>query len=469
MENIPHSASAHELLSGLQKGIWTSTQLTEHFLNKIAERDQKIHAVPIVARYAALAQANAADLRRKNGASFGPFDGLPMTVKDSLRIKNLRSTYGLLPFRNHVPKTDSKLAEALRKSGIVFLGRTAVPTGAFDWNCRNQVYAECVNPFDSTRTPGGSSGGAAAALALGMTPLELGSDLGGSIRYPAHCCGVYGLRTTDGLLPIDDVGPEGVGSAFRQMVSFGPMARNRADLEILLEIFSEKLSLPVGVHGSEFGGKLKIAYSNELMGTPIDSSTKAVFQAYISHFKDQGFEVIERAPPIDFELLYRIWGIIAGYDYTNGIPKIFRTRIVKSIVGWWLLDRRLGKGPFTDHFKNGLLSSKTEYDKACSQRSEVYQTLDTFFSEHSVWILPTAPSVAFPLKLSGKDFHTENGTYSYSQYVGAYTVPTTALGTPVLSLPIGKDENGMPIGAQIIGPRFGDRWLVDVCAKLEAK
>jgi len=467
MATIPPSATAIDLIRGLQDGKWTSVELTQHFLNEILKRND-VHAVPIVVREAALAQAKASDLRRKEGAPFGPFDGLPMTVKDALRVQNLRSTYGLWPFRNYIPKTDSLLSAALRKSGIVFLGRTAVPTGAFDWNCRNQVYAECLNPFDRTRSPGGSSGGAAVALALGMTPLELGSDLGGSIRYPAHCCGVYGLRTTDGLLPVDDVGPEGVGSAFRQMATFGPMARNRADLDVLLDIFAQNLPLPAGTCGSEFNGKLKVAYANGLMGTPLDSLSKPVFESYISHLKAKGLEVIEKDLPLDVESLYQIWGIIVGYEYTNTIPKLLRTRPVKSLIGWWLADRRIGKGPFTDHFKRGLLASKEEYEKACRQRAEVYKELERFFSEYSVWILPTAPSAAFPLKLSGKEFITENGNFSYSQYVGAYLIPTTTLGTPVLSLPIGKDKNGMPIGVQVFGPRFTDRWLVDIGAKLEA-
>jgi amidase len=461
-------ASARDLANGLQTGRWTSVELTEHFLGRIAKYDTQVQSVPIVFRKEALAQATASDLRRSKNGSLGPLDGLPMTVKDAIRIKGLRSTYGLLPFRNYTPKTDSKLAEAMRKSGIVFLGRTAVPTGAFDWNCRNQVYPECLNPFDLKRTPGGSSGGAAAALAMRMTPIELGSDLGGSIRYPAHCCGVYGLRTTDGLLPVDDVGPEGFGTAFRQMISFGPMAKTREDLNFLLEVFSTHLPLTAGICGSDFGGKLRIAYSNEIMGTPLEDSTRIVFKQYLDQLKAQGHDLIEIAPPLDFEVLYQNWGIIAGYEYTNTIPRLIRNRLIKSFAAWWLLDRRIGKGPFTDHFKRGILASKKEYEEACERRNEIYQTLTTFFLHCSVWILPTAPSPAIPLCLSGKEIKTVYGLFSYSQYVGSYTVPTTALGTPVLSLPIGADESGMPIGVQVFGPRFSDRWLVDIAAALES-
>jgi amidase len=155
-----------------------------------------------VFRSEALLQAKESDARRAAGSPLSCLDGLPMTIKDAIRIKDRPTTYVMWPLRNYRPRSDSQLIKVLRSSGIVFLGRSAVPTAAFDWNCRNLVYPECVNPFDPQRTPGGSSGGAAAALAKGFTPLELGSDLGGSIRYPAHCCGVYGLRTTDGWLPV---------------------------------------------------------------------------------------------------------------------------------------------------------------------------------------------------------------------------------------------------------------------------
>jgi amidase len=153
-----------------------------------------------------------------SGQAFSALDGIPMTIKDTIRVKGYPSPYGTWFMRNYVPKADSRIVAALRASGLVILGRTAMPTAAFDWNCRNQVYPECVNPIDPENTPGGSSGGAAAALASGMTPLDLGSDVAGSIRYPAHCCGVFGLRMTDQWLPIDDVGAENSPSGVRQIL-----------------------------------------------------------------------------------------------------------------------------------------------------------------------------------------------------------------------------------------------------------
>lgn len=457
--------TASELIEGLRSGEWTSVELTQHFLGRIRQRNGDVHAVPFVFEKTALEQANESDQRRASGDTRGPLDGLPMTIKDSLRVKGLPSTYGLLPFRFYRPKTDSKIAKALRDEGIVFLGRTAVPTGAFDWNCRNQVYHECLNPFDPSRTPGGSSGGAAAALALGLTPLEIGSDLGGSIRYPAHCCGVYGLRTTDGLLPVDDIGPEGIATSFKSLVTLGPLANSLQDLKLLMGVFDRRLALQAAMLPST---KDKIAYTQKILGVNLEAESQALFDSYLESLRATGFEIEEVETPVDPDHLYDIWGIIAGYDYTSTIPKLLRFRWVKSILAWWLLDRRLGKGPFSDRFRAGLLATSDEYKNALLQREAVFAAVEKFFSKYSVWVTPVARGPAFPLDQSGQTITSEGRTFSYSEYVGSFTVPTVALGTPALSLPIGKTKGGLPVGVQIFGPRFSDLWLLDFAQKLLA-
>ena len=466
MGNAFHELTAESLIQGLQTRKWSSLELTSHFLARIKKIDPQLHSVPFLFEAEALEQARESDQRRMEGKALSALDGLPMTIKDSIRIKSSISTYGIWLFRNYRPKTDSQLIEILRRSGIVFLGRTAVPTAAFDWNCWNRVYPECVNPFDARRIPGGSSGGAAAALAKGLTPLELGSDLGGSIRYPAHCCGIYGLRTTDGWLPIEDIGPEGLPTAFRQLLTLGPMARNLADLDIMLERFAERFPRKEST-GKFPEGKLRIAYSREIMGMPSEPSTQKLFQAYLDELAHQGHILIEIAPAKNFEELYYVWGIIAGYEYTQAFPKWLRNRLVKKIQAWWMLDHRLGAGPFTTHFKRGMLADKKTYHAACEQRKDIFAETDKFFEEYALWILPVAPSSAIPRALCGKKIQTASGPIEYSKYLGSYTVPTTTLGTPVLTCPIGADELKMPIGVQVHGPRYSDRWLVRALKKIE--
>jgi len=458
--------SARALADGLQSNRWTSVELTRHFLARIKVQNPEIHAVPFLFEEEALAEAKASDVRRSTGKPLSILDGIPMTIKDAIRMKDSPSTYGIWILRNHRPRTDSKLVEVLRSSGIVFLGRTAVPTGAFDWNCRNSLYAECVNPFDPTRTPGGSSGGAAAALATGMTPLELGSDLGGSIRYPAHCCGVFGLRTTDGWLPIADSGPENFPSSFTQLATFGPMARHLGDLDLLLERYSENFpGQKTPANSSK--DHLKIAYSKSLLGVSANADTRKLFEEMLERLSKQGHELVETSPYPDFEELYRVWGIIAGHEYTHALPAAIRNRFLLEVFAWWILDHRLGKGPITTNFKRGIFAGDTLYREACEKRKKILQTVDRFFENFQLWILPVAPSPAIPLSLSGRMIPTENGPMEYSRYLGSYTVPTTTLGTPVLTYPIGKDATGLPIGIQMHGPRFADRWLIRIVSELK--
>lgn len=467
VENGFDKLSATTLVEGLRSCRWTSVELTRYFLDRIEREDANIHSVPFVFRSEALLQAKESDDRRAAGRPLSGLDGLPMTVKDSIRIKDCPTTYGRWLLRNYRPKDDSQLIKVLRNSGIVFLGRTAVPTAVFDWNCRNAVYPECVNPLDPERTPGGSSGGAAAALAGGFTPLELGSDIGGSIRYPAHCCGVFGLKTTDGWLPVGDAGPPPFITERLQLVTFGPMARYLEDLDLLLERFAATFDCQEHSRDASATGPLKIAYSRDLLEMTPEPSTERLLQTFVNRLAAKGHGVIEAAPDLDFHDLYRDWGIIGGYEYAGFFPKMLRNAFVKRGHAWWLLNRRLGPGSFTTNFTRGMLATEAGYQQACERRKAVFHVLDDFFRDYDVWLLPVAPSAAIPRSMCGRKIKTRNGLVAYSRYIGSYLAPTTTLGTPVLTYPIGFDEAKMPVAVQIHGPRYSDRWLVRSAARLE--
>lgn len=440
--------------------------LTEHFLRRIREIDPQIHAVPYVFEKEALAQARESDVRRAAGGALSEIDGLPMTIKDAMRIKDSRSTYGAWLLRNYRPKSDCQLIDILRESGVVFLGRSAVPTWSFDWNCKNAIYPECVNPHNPSRVPGGSSGGSAAAVAAGLTPLELASDVCGSIRYPAHCCGIYGLRTTDGWLPIDDFGPETFGVLFRQLLTLGPMAAHVEDLDLLLERFASRIPERGSSSLPPPGSTLKIVFSRELLGVRPEPSSAALFDQFLKRLEIQGHTLVEACPPFDFSALYRDWGLIAGHENVAAMPWIVRRTPLLALHNWWMLTRRFGRGPFPTHFKNGMRSSDADYADACARRATILETVDRFFSEYALWILPVSPSAAIPRSSCGKVIRTAQGDFDYSTYLGSYLGPTTVLGTPVLTCPIGVDHDQMPIGVQLHGPRFSDRWLVRVATQL---
>ncbi len=386
-----------------------------------------------------------------------------MTVKDAFRVQGYRTTYGYRMFRNYRPKTDSRVIKVLREQGVVILGRTSVPTGSFDWNCRNEIHPECVNPFDSTRTPGGSSGGAAAALALHLTPMELGSDFHGSLRYPAHCCGVYSLRTTDGWLPIEDWGPEKFPPAFERIATCGPMAKSLEDLQQLLTVYEDAFPLPATDTSS---GTLKIAYSRQLLGVKPDSEIMRLYDAMVARLAEEGHEVLEVAPDFDWESLEHDFGLVGGYEFARLLPRFLRFGFVKSLYARLALQSRLGTGPFLTHFRQGMLASKTEYEAALQRREELFSGVQQFFSQHDLWMLPVSPTAAIPLKLCGKVIQTEQGKMEYLRYLGAYLGATSLLGTPALTVPIGRGQNGLPVGVQVHGARYTDSHLVRMARKL---
>ncbi len=451
---------ATQLAIGLREGRWTSVELTKHFLGRIAAVNPRVHAVVSTEAHEALAQAAESDRRRAARNPLGPLDGIPMTVKDAFRVRGHRSTYGLWMFRNYRPRTDSQVIAALRSRGVVVMGRTAVPTGSFDWNCRNRIHAECVNPLDASRTPGGSSGGAAAALALGLTPLEIGSDYHGSLRYPAHCCGIYSLRTTDGWLPIEDIGPEPLPPTFRRIVACGPMARNLADLDLMLATLAEAFPLPEAPHSPDSTRKLKIAFSKEILGIHPDNDTRRLLDERLAKLAHQGHELCETSPNFDWDDLYRDFGMIGGHEFVSVLPRLLRTRFTAMAYARLALQSRLGTGPFLDYFRKGMLAGKSEYESALQRRERIFPEVDEFFSAYDVWMLPIAPSAAIPRNLCGKKIPTDHGEIEYLRYLGSYLGPTAMLGTPALALPIGRDPKGLPIGVQIHGARFSDRQLV---------
>jgi amidase len=435
--------SARALVEGLASGLYSSRALTETFLARIAA-DTTIHAVCTPEPERALLSADAADARRASGHPLGPLDGLPMTLKDALRVAGSRTTWGLGMYRNHIPRTTSKAAELLQSQGVVILGRTTVPTGSFDWNGRNTLHAECTNPHDPTLSPGGSSAGAAAAVASGLSPLDIGSDVAGSIRVPCHFCGVSGLRTTDGWLPISDIGPENLPTGFAHLTTFGPIARDVADLGIVLDVWAA--ALPVPERPLAEG---PLAFSPSIDGLEIQPKTRDALERWLA---DRG--AVEATPDVDFEALMDVWSTLVGFEMARGMPWYARNFPSRWLYGRFVIASRLGPGKMIDGLRQGLVASRRAYEAALARRAEAQARIDDFLSRHRAWALPVCPGSAPPLALSGKPI---DGV-AYTRWHGMLNCPTSVLGTPALALPL--PVKGPPIGLQLHGPRFSDRALV---------
>lgn len=386
-----------------------------------------------------------------------------MTIKDAFRVRGSRSTYGLPQYRNYLPAADCELARRIRAAGAVILGRTNVPFSSFDWNTRNPIFRETVNPWVADRTPGGSSGGSAAALAAGFTPLEIGSDLAGSIRYPAHCCGVLGLRTTDGLLPIEDIGPEDTPTAFSHLTVAGPMARDLDGLRLLLEVLAQRAIRPGERTSRTDRPRLTIHVSFSLAGLEPDPATRLVLRDLSSRLSADGHSLTEGEPPfLDVERCWSLWGIVAGYEFNRAVPGILKTAPGRFLLELYLLDYRLGRGPMTQAFKAGLRASRARYEEALAEMEDVRVAADRFFAQCDLWIAPVSPSVAFRRQFRGRPIGLGEERIAYTHFNGTYLAPTTVPGTPALAIPVGAGASGLPISVQVHGRRGRDLELLDL-------
>lgn len=415
-----------------------------------------------VKRLVARTIAEVADRAVADGNVLGSLHGVPMTVKDTFPIAGMRSSSGLPNMTFHKPKQDCTLIARLRRAGVVFMGRTSVPFACFDWQCKPLLGRECVNPLNTSRTPGGSSGGAAAALAARFTPLELGTDLAGSIRYPAHCCGVYGLRTSVGLLPMEDAGPPGPQS-FPSLIAPGPMARSIDDLELLLRaMLLANQDLPAEQE-SRLPKRVRIAITPTIDMCPVDEDSREVFQSFIQRAREAGLEVtVLDKPPFDFEDAYSLWGLIAGYEMRRLLPFGMRNRLAIRAFTRWFLTYRMGHGPLSVGMSRGMLASETEYQEGLARREDLNATLSVLFQQFDLWGLPVAPAAAIIRRKTGGLFEQNGRSIPYTQYFGGYLSPTVVAGTPALVAPIGKDRDNMPIAIQLHGPRMNDLHILNI-------
>ncbi|MEM9405348.1 MAG: amidase family protein [Acidobacteriota bacterium] len=299
-------ASAGELADKVRRREVSSVELTQHFIDRIERFDGTLNAVVVRDFGRALEAAKAADAAVQRGEELGPLHGVPMTIKESYDIEGLPSTWGLPPFAASKAPLDSVVVDRFQAAGAHFLGKTNVPINLGDFQSYNAIYGATNNPWDTTRTPGGSSGGSAAALAAGLTGLESGSDIGGSIRNPAHFCGVYGHKPTHGIVPMRGHQPPGVppGAQPPDLAVVGPLARSAEDLATAMDIVSGpdvlqsagwKLDLPAPRATSL--GDLRVALWPDDPLAPVSTEVSDRVQAIGELLAQKGATVSDSARP----------------------------------------------------------------------------------------------------------------------------------------------------------------------------
>jgi amidase len=463
-------ASALVAARAIRDGRVSSVELTRLTFERI-ERFKSLNAVVVLMTDEALARAREADAARASGKSWGPLHGVPCTIKDAFETKGVRTTAGAPFLKDHVPTSDAALVERLRAAGAILIGMTNVPPMLMDWQSNNPIFGRTNNPWDPARTPGGSTGGGAAALAAGISYVALGSDIGGSIRVPAHFCGVYGHKPTYGLLP--DRGhippqPKARPAPPTGLAVVGPLARNALDLKLALEVLggpdsdasiAYKWTLPRPRQARL--AQYRIRYVIDDPFCPVASDVKAVLARSIEALRKAGVQLREGWPagvdPVDVlrTYLFLFFSVFASQAKEDQMDKL-REQAKRTDASWETITAQAHTAPHKVFL---------EMQHKQLQAREAWQR---YFREFDAFLMPTAFVAAFPhdARPEGqRRLQTPEGERPYTDIMG-WVAPATLAGLPATSAPVGLTASGLPVGIQIVGPYLEDATPIDIAARM---
>lgn len=455
-------------IAALQAKAVSAVELLEVALARHARRNGPLNAVVAVAAERALLQAKAIDELRARGETLGPLAGLPITVKDTLDVAGLPASAGLAGLRRRQAMDAAAVAGA-RRSGAVIWGKTNVPVMAGDWQSYNGLYGTTNNPWDLARTCGGSSGGAAAALAAGITALEIGSDIGGSLRVPASFCGVYSHKPSWGLVSQRGHIPPAPGSLVqRDLNVVGPMARSARDLRLLLSAIAGAAVAPVAPPPALSQVKIGLWLDEPLL--PLDPQVRETIEAYAAEAQKAGARVEEIRAPVDVAALLDAYVLLLSATVSEDLPDAAIRRMELMRPGAKLA-RAAGAGPFSRAAAVlGYTARHREWMAADAVRARLRQEVGALFGKIDVLMAPIAPVPAFPhdhRPFDARRLKTSDGRERpYTAMLG-WIALATACHLPATAVPAGLTSQGLPIGVQLIGPYGADSKTLGIAQALE--
>ena len=465
-------SSASEAARAIREREITSSEITEHILKRIDLYNPKLNAIVTLMRKEALERASAADEALRRGEWWGPLHGVPITIKDCFEVSGVRTTAGSPSLKDHVPKNDAVAVARLRAAGAVILGHTNVPIMAGDWQSYNKVFGTTNNPWDLERTPGGSTGGGAAAVAAGLSFLSLGSDIGGSIRIPSHFCGLYGHKPTLNIVPLRGHIPPPPGNPPGPppyLPVAGPLARSAEDLKIALEILggpdaedakAYKWTLPParGTRLSDY----RLGYVLDHSACPVSSDVKHVMKMAVEALDGRVGALEEGWPP----------GVDPVEQYTTYRFLLASTAAQSLKDDEYEEKRRQAQdqdGSYEPIIANAWTAPHKHFQTADRERMTARALWQESFETHDAFLLPVSFLPAFPhdhrYPFWNRRLPTSEGPRRYEDLLFWISFATLT-GLPVTVAPVGRTKDGLPVGIQIIGPYLEDATPIDVAAKM---
>ncbi len=465
--------SACDLVAAIRKREVGSRELLEHYVKRVERYNPKLNAVVTLDVERARQRADAADAALARGEWLGPLHGLPITVKDTYETAGLRTTAGASVHAEYVPAQDATAIARLVAAGAVVFGKTNTPTFAMDAQTYNPVFGTTNNPWDMTRTPGGSSGGSAAALAAGLTGLELGSDIGGSIRIPAHYCGVYGHKPTFEIIPLHGHIPGPPGSLSRaDLAVAGPLARSTDDLALALDILAGpdsdkavawRLELPPPRRAALRAYRVA-AWFDEL-SCPLDTEVRNRFTATVEALRQAGVPVDEQArPAVQFAEAARTFRRLLWAATAPGLSREQFEKFVEMAA-----DLPHNDDSLLAEFAQATALRHRYWLSAHEKRTQYRARWAEFFKNYDILLCPVTPTAAIPHDHSSpflaRTIQVNGQPRPYlDQIVWTGVIGLAYL--PATVAPVGRTAAGLPVGIQIVGPYLEDRTPIDFARRL---
>jgi amidase len=453
-----HWRSATELAAAIAAGEVSSTEVLDHLVERIERLDGPVNAVVCWDLERAREAARRADDARAAGDELGPLHGVPMTIKDSFQTAGCTTTSGSPDLADFVPAEDADPVARLRAAGAIPFAKTNLPLFAGDIQSYNEVYGTTNNPHDVERTPGGSSGGSAAALAMGYTPIELGSDIGGSIRVPAHYSGVMGHKSSFGIVPAHGQIPGLPGTLTQaDLAVAGPMARTVDDMEVMLDVLAGpdrwdapawRLDLPPARATALEDFRIAAWIDDERC--PVDADTARALGETIAAIDAAGGKVdVDARPGFTLDKAFTVFGNLLFAALSGGHPKgkieHMATDTSETSLGW---------------VKRGTAARHRDWLSDHERRLQLRARWDEFFSDFDAILLPVHPRPAIPHDHSEPQFERRvdiGGRDAPYLDLFPWIAPAGAAYLPATVVPAGISTDGLPIGVQIVGPYLHDR------------
>lgn len=473
-------SSAHQLAQMIRDRTVSAVEVVEAYLTQISQHNAALNAICTLNADNARHRAKQADEALARGELWGALHGVPITIKDFYETKGLRTTAGYAPLKDYVPKNNATVVNRLLSAGAILLGKTnpSDVNGAYQSN--NDIFPQVNNPWNLAYTSGGSSGGSAAAIAAGFSALDIGSDVAGSIRQPAHCCGIYGLKPTDGRVSLAGHILEVPGSptCIRQMLVPGPLARSVEDLRLCFSLIAGSdsrrpnlppvpLDKPVNRHLKD----LRLAWSDNFR-VPVAADIQSTLRSAVDKLVEDGSTAENWSPPgFDWTAAQKLYYRLALCNYRYAQP-LSLSAARKSLTLIWKeatqgesVLRQLGHP--AQALKEILAPTLRGYFEVLTERDRIIAQLDQSLEPWDAWLIPVAATPTFTHRPAWNAIDIDGVSYPHAIANGAYAMPFNLSGHPVVVIPIGQTQTGLPIGMQIVGKRWREMELLAIAQKVD--